>query len=49
MVHVVGGICALWGAKILGERYGKDKDRLRRQGRLHDEMTESITMNDHEF
>lgn len=30
VVHVVGGICALCGAKILGERYGKDKDRLRK-------------------
>lgn len=31
VVHVVGGTCALWGAKILGERYGKDKERIRRQ------------------
>jgi ammonium transporter, Amt family len=26
VVHVVGGICALWGAKILGPRYGKEKE-----------------------
>ena len=26
-VHLVGGTCALWGAYILGERYGKAKDR----------------------
>jgi Amt family ammonium transporter len=29
VVHVVGGVCAFWGAKILGERYGKDKARKR--------------------
>lgn len=22
VVHAVGGICALWGAKILGQRWG---------------------------
>jgi Amt family ammonium transporter len=26
VVHVVGGICALWGAKILGPRYGREKE-----------------------
>jgi Amt family ammonium transporter len=24
VVHVTGGICALWGAKILGARYGRE-------------------------
>jgi Amt family ammonium transporter len=27
VVHMVGGTCALWGAKILGERYGKTRSR----------------------
>lgn len=27
VVHMVGGVCALWGAKILGERYGREKLR----------------------
>jgi Amt family ammonium transporter len=50
VVHVVGGICALWGAKILGERYGKAKDRLYKQGRLEEaQRSDSIQVNDHEF
>ena len=32
VVHMVGGTCALWGAKILGERYGKEQERLKRKG-----------------
>lgn len=27
VVHLVGGICAIWGARTLGERYGKDRVR----------------------
>ena len=46
VVHVVGGICALWGSKILGERYGKAEERRRREG--HD-VRDSIALNDHEF
>lgn len=50
VVHVVGGICALWGAKILGERYGKDKERERRLGRISErERSDSVALNDHEF
>jgi Amt family ammonium transporter len=26
-VHLVGATCAFWGAFILGERYGKKRDR----------------------
>ena len=49
-MHVVGGICALWGAKILGERYGKKQERLHRQGKM-DALgrSGSIAYNDHEF
>jgi Amt family ammonium transporter len=31
VVHVVGGICALWGAKILGPRYGRFKEKPMRE------------------
>ena len=27
VVHAVGGVCALWGAKILGPRYGYEKNK----------------------
>lgn len=32
-VHLVGGTCAFWGALILGERYGKARDRDIKAGR----------------
>lgn len=58
VVHMVGGVCALWGAKILGERYGKD--RVRKQEELRKKKRESmidgdgnlrnsIQIDDHEF
>jgi len=56
VVHVVGGICALWGAKILGPRYGKEKEDERRRSiiRRKNEMDESMSnasvlFNDEEF
>lgn len=57
VVHMVGGVCALWGAKILGERYGKEKlrekNRLRLSGRdvdnSHVAGRNSIHFDEHEF
>jgi ammonia channel protein AmtB len=58
VVHMVGGVCALWGAKILGERYGKEKLRERKRAATtysgDDSMIDggyrnSIRYDDHEF
>jgi ammonia channel protein AmtB len=48
VVHMTGGVCALWGAKILGERYGKAQERLRKQGLIGDRRN-SIEFDDKEF
>jgi Amt family ammonium transporter len=55
VVHMVGGVCGLWGAKILGERYGKAKLReeqeRKRQRKLENINTsrDSVDFDDHEF
>jgi ammonia channel protein AmtB len=56
VVHVVGGICSLWGAKILGPRYGKEKEMLRQRLKKQrmtevDEIEHNATemFNDEEF
>lgn len=47
VVHMVGGVCALWGAAILGERHGKKQERLRQKGQVA--RGQSISVDDHEF
>ena len=42
VVHLVGGTCAFWGASILGERYGKERDREIRAGRRAPDSRKSI-------
>ena len=37
VVHMVGGICSLWGAKILGPRYGKIPSKDKEEGFKFDE------------
>ena len=54
VVHVVGGICALWGAKILGPRYGREKDWKRQKAKKRElyesvGMQDSVLFNDEEF
>jgi len=57
VVHMVGGVCALWGARILGERYGKQKHRekMKQKTSRHDyssageEIRNSVKLEDHEF
>lgn len=45
-VHVVGGTAALWGAYILGERYGMAKHReAMKKGNSHSVRTRSINFN----
>ena len=49
-VHVVGGTAALWGAIILGERYGKSKHDLRRRTeRENNIMRNSVNFEGGEF
>lgn len=50
MVHVVGGTAALWGAIILGERYGKSKaDEKRRTLRENNIIRNSVNFETGEF
>ena len=42
VVHLVGGTCAFWGAMILGERYGKERDREIKAGRRNPNDRRSI-------
>ena len=42
VVHLVGGTCAFWGALILGERYGKERDREIKAGRRNPNERRSI-------
>jgi ammonium transporter, Amt family len=61
VVHLVGGICAIWGARTLGERYGKDRVRKIQEAMKRGETIEdvdhsvgvagrnSIHWDDHEF
>jgi hypothetical protein len=55
---MVGGVCALWGAKILGERYGKEKLRERQraatamsgdESMIDGRYRNSIRLDEHEF
>jgi Amt family ammonium transporter len=41
-VHLVGGTCAFWGAYMLGERYGKKRDREIKEGRRDPNMRKSL-------
>lgn len=45
-VHLVGGTAALWGAVVVGERYGKDKARkIRRESMINEnERSQSLNM-----
>ena len=50
VVHVVGGTAALWGAIILGERYGKSKaDEKRRTLRENNIIRNSVNFETGEF
>lgn len=49
-VHVVGGTAALWGAIILGERYGKSRhDERRRTERENNIIRNSVNFEGGEF
>lgn len=41
-VHLVGGTCAFWGAYILGERYGRAKDREIKKGNRAPDLRKSL-------
>lgn len=61
VVHLVGGVCAIWGARTLGERYGKDRVRRIQEAQKRGEQIDdvdhyvgaagrnSIRWDDHEF
>jgi Amt family ammonium transporter len=45
-VHLVGGTAALWGAVVVGERYGKEKARnARRHSMVHGEHERTQSLN----
>jgi len=48
-VHLVGGTCAFWGALVLGERYGRAKDREIKLGLRDPNARKSLYFEDHEF
>jgi ammonia channel protein AmtB len=48
-IHLVGGTAAFWGAMILGERYGKDKQRQQKKRGEEDPVRRSINFNSHEM
>ena len=49
MVHMVGGSCAFWGARILGERYGRKEYRERMKGIQDNGALSNLNLEDKEF
>lgn len=48
-MHVVGGTCGFWGALILGERYGKKKDREIKIGKREPNFRNSLRFDEGEI
>jgi ammonia channel protein AmtB len=48
-VHLVGGTCAFWGSMILGERYGKAKDREIKKGTRDPNTRKSLMFDEKEI